>query len=45
MMTKLGWTLLVVARGVFFANAEKEVRRAEAILMKALGARGVVAAK
>lgn len=37
--TKLGWTPLLVSRGVFFANAKKEFPPAEAILTKALGAR------
>jgi uncharacterized protein len=43
--TKLGWTPLMVSRGVFFANAKKEFPPAEAILEKALGARGLRAAK
>ena len=34
--TKLGWTPLMVAQGVFFANAKKEFAPAEAILKKAL---------
>ena len=34
--TKLGWTPLMVAQGVFFANAKKEYPAAEAILKKAL---------
>jgi uncharacterized protein len=42
--TKLGWTPLMVAQGVFFANAKKEFPPAEAILKKALAARGLVAA-
>jgi ankyrin repeat protein len=33
--TKLGWTPLLVAHGVFFANAKKEYPAAEAILKKA----------
>jgi hypothetical protein len=33
---KLGWTPLMVAHGVFFANAKKEYPAAEAILKKAL---------
>ena len=41
--TKLGWTPLMVAQGVFFANAKKEFPPAEAILKKALAARGLVA--
>ena len=34
--TKLGWTPLLVAEGVFFANAKKEFPPAAAILKKAL---------
>jgi len=34
--TKLGWTPLLVARGVFFANAKKEYPAAAAIIQKAL---------
>src|SRR5215469_17188746 len=34
--TKLGWTPLMVAEGVFFANAKKEFPQAAAILRKAL---------
>ncbi len=34
--TKLGWTPLLVAEGVFFANAKKEFPQAAAILRKAL---------
>lgn len=41
---KLGWTPLLVSRGVFFANAKKEFPPAEAILQKALAAKGLVAA-
>jgi len=33
--TKLGWTPLLVAEGVFFANAKKEFPQAAAILRKA----------
>jgi uncharacterized protein len=36
--TKLGWTPLLVAEGVFFANAKKEFPPAAAILRKAMGA-------
>lgn len=36
MQTKLGWTPLMVADGVFFANAKKEFPPASAILRKAL---------
>ena len=36
MKTKLGWTPLMVAEGVFFANAKKEYPQAAAILRKAL---------
>jgi ankyrin repeat protein len=38
--TKLGWTPLLVAEGVFFANAKKEFPQAAVILRKALAARG-----
>jgi ankyrin repeat protein len=41
--TKLGWTPLLVAEGVFFANAKKEFPQAAAIIRKALAARGVSA--
>ena len=41
--TKLGWTPLLVAQGVFFANAKKEFPEAAAILKKALATRGLVA--
>jgi ankyrin repeat protein len=34
--TKLGWTPLLVAEGVFFANAKKEFPQAAAILRKTL---------
>jgi ankyrin repeat protein len=34
--TKLGWTPLMVAEGVFFANAKKEYPQAAAIIRKAL---------
>ncbi len=40
---KLGWTPLLVSRGVFFANAKKEFPPAEAILKKALAPRGALA--
>ena len=36
--TKLGWTPLLVAEGVFFANAKKEFPPAAAILRKAMAA-------
>ena len=36
MKTKLGWTPLMVAEGVFFANAKKEYPQAAAILRKAV---------
>ena len=39
--TKLGWTPLLVAEGVFFANAKKEFPQAAAILRKTLSADGV----
>ncbi len=35
--TKLGWTPLLVAEGVFFANAKKEFPQAAEIIRKALG--------
>jgi ankyrin repeat protein len=38
--TKLGWTPLRVAQGVFFANAKKEFPPAAALLTKALAAQG-----
>jgi ankyrin repeat protein len=38
--TKLGWTPLLVAEGVFFANAKKEFPEAAAILRKAMAAQG-----
>ena len=38
--TKLGWTPLLVAEGVFFANAKKEFPQAAALLKKALADRG-----
>jgi len=38
--TKLGWTPLLVAEGVFFANAKKEFPQAAAILRNALAADG-----
>jgi ankyrin repeat protein len=41
--TKLGWTPLLVAEGVFFANAKKEFPQAATILRKALAARGLSA--
>ncbi len=40
---KLGWTPLMVAEGVFYANARKEYPEAVAILKKALVQRGLVA--
>jgi uncharacterized protein len=39
--TKLGWTPLMVAEGVFFANAKKEYPKAAEILRKALEAKGI----
>jgi len=36
MKTRLGWTPLMVAEGVFFANAKKEYPQAAAILRKAV---------
>ena len=41
--TKLGWTPLMVAEGVFFANAKKEYPRAAEILRKAMTERGLLA--
>jgi ankyrin repeat protein len=41
--TKLGWTPLMVAEGVFFANAKKEFPPAAEILRKAMKERGLVA--
>jgi hypothetical protein len=43
--TKLGWTPLLVAEGVFFANAKKEFPQAAAIIRKALAARGLTATR
>jgi ankyrin repeat protein len=37
----LGWTPLMMSRGVFLANAEREFPAAEAILLKALAERGI----
>jgi uncharacterized protein len=42
--TKLGWTPLMVAQGVFFANAKKEFPEAAAIVRKAMAAQGLLAA-
>jgi ankyrin repeat protein len=39
MKTKLGWTPLMVAEGVFFANAKKEYPQAAVILRRALAAK------
>jgi len=39
--TKLGWTPLLVAEGVFFANAKKEFPQAAAIIRKAMTAQGL----
>ena len=39
--TKLGWTPLMVAEGVFFANAKKEYPQAAAIITMALEAQGI----
>ncbi|MCU1339814.1 MAG: hypothetical protein JWO19_5395 [Bryobacterales bacterium] len=41
--TKLGWTPLMVAEGVFFANAKKEFPAAAAIIRKAMSDRGLIA--
>ena len=43
--TKSGWTPLMLANGVFFANAKKEFPEAAAILKKAMAERGQVAAR
>jgi ankyrin repeat protein len=43
--TKLGWTPLLVAEGVFFANAKKEFPQAAAILRKALTAQKLTASR
>ena len=42
--TKLGWTPLMLAEGVFFANAKKEFPAAAAILKQAMIERGLTAA-
>jgi len=42
--TKSGWTPLMMAGGVFFANAKKEFPAAAAILKKAMAEQGLVAA-
>ena len=41
--TQSGWTPLMLAGGVFFANAKKEYPQAAAILKKAMTAQGLVA--
>ena len=43
--TKLGWTPLLVAEGVFFANAKKEFPQAAAILRNAMTAQGLTASR
>jgi len=43
--TKLGWTPLLVAEGVFFANAKKEFPQAAAIIRKAMLAQGLSASR
>jgi len=43
--TKLGWTPLMLADGVFFANAKKEFPAAAVILKKALQDRGLTAVR
>lgn len=40
---KLGWTPLMVSRGIFLANAKKEFPEAEKILLKAMKQQGLVA--
>jgi uncharacterized protein len=42
--TRSGWTPLMMAGGVFFANAKKEFPTAAAILKKAMAEKGLVAA-
>ena len=42
--TKTGWTPLMMAGGVFFANAKKEYPAAAAILKKAMAEQGLLAA-
>jgi len=37
----LGWTPLMMARGVFLANASREFPEAEAILLEAMAAQGI----
>jgi ankyrin repeat protein len=41
---KLGWTPLMVSRGIFMANSKKEFPAAEKILLKALKEKGLLAA-
>jgi len=41
---KLGWTPLMVSRGIFMANSKKEFPEAEKILLQALKRQGLVAA-
>ena len=41
--TQSGWTPLMLAEGVFFANAKKEYPAAAAILKKAMAERGLIA--
>jgi ankyrin repeat protein len=43
--TRLGWTPLLVAEGVFFANAKKEFPQAAEILRKAMRAQGLSASR
>jgi uncharacterized protein len=40
---KLGWTPLMVSRGIFLSNAKKDFPEAEKILLKAMKEQGVVA--
>jgi len=42
--TKLGWTPLMVADGVFFANGKKVFPQAAAIIRKTMAERGLIAA-
>jgi hypothetical protein len=39
--TRLGWTALMMTRGVFLANASREFPEAEAILLEAFAERGL----
>lgn len=41
---RLGWTALMISRGIFMANSKKEFPAAEKILMKAMAEKGLQAA-